>query len=108
METPPTTLETEARRDSGGDKEITSRLGPAAPLIPQWGTASGRGRAGSLHRHPNSARPKLASDYGLLAPADPTGNQAAAETQVHEDSHRATMGMGNQDERDTDAGDRNR
>ena len=65
------------------------------------------------HRHPNStdgaggARPKRMSKYGLLAPAEPAGNHAAAELQERGDVHKATLSRGDLDTRETKTGDRN-
>ena len=83
-------------------------LGLAAPLIPQWGKAAGRGSEVVLHRQPdsdNGASPKRASKYGLLVPAELAVDPAAAEIQESWDIHEATMGTGDQDESKTETGD---
>ena len=87
---------------------MTSGPGPAPPTSPQQGMVADRGSTVRLYRHPDGARPKRASEYCLLAPAGPAVNPAAAKTQVCGDGHVATMGEGDQDERETDMGDRTR
>ena len=106
---PPTTQETESLRASSSDKWMTSRMGPAAPPIPHWGTAADGDRAGTQHRHPDGAdgaRPGRASKYGLLAPADPAVDPAAAGTQVSGDIHGATSETEGQVQRATETRDR--
>ena len=95
----PTTQYTEASGDSGRGKERTSRSGLAAPPSPQRGTAVGRDREVSTHRHPygaDSASPEhialVCLECGLLLPEDPAGDPAVAEPQECGDNHEATMG----------------
>ena len=81
---PPTTRKTEASGDRGIDEEITSGPAPPPPLSPQRGTASDRVSKTRSYRHPNGgngARPKRANKYGLLDPAEPAGDLAAAKIQ---------------------------
>ena len=75
---------------------MTRGPGPAAPLHPQWSTATDRDSVGTLHRHPDiadGARPKHANKYGLLAPAETVGDPDVAGTQVRVDDHGAIMGV---------------
>ena len=97
----PSIQDTKVSGDSSSDNEMASGPVPAAPSIPQKGTATGRGSKGSMHRHPdgaNSARPKhgmlACHKYGLLVPEEPAGDPAAAEPQERGDGHDATMGTG--------------
>ena len=93
---PPTTQETNACGDRGGDKGLTGGPELAAPPHPQRGTAAGDSTE-TPYKHPdgaNSARPKHGAlahrKYSSLAPADPASNPVAAETQVSSNSHKAT------------------
>ena len=108
--TSPTIQETKLCGDSVGDKGIMSRLGPAAPPIPQRGTAADKDSAETLHRHPYGARAKHGAlarrKYGLLAPAETAGDPAASETQVSGDGHKATMGTDDENQRERETGDR--
>ena len=87
---------------------MTSGMEPAAALSPHQGTEADRGSTVRLQRYTDGTRPKHVSEYSFLAPEEPVGNPAAAETQVHRDGHEATMGMGDQDERETEKGDQTR
>ena len=55
----------------------------------------------------NGTMPEHVSDYGLLAPAEPAGDPAAAEIQECRDIHEATRRTGDQDTMETETGDRN-
>ena len=82
--TPSTTRDTEANRDSSSDKEMTSGPGLETPPSPQWGMSAYTVREVRPHRHPDGAdgaMPERASEYGIMEPADPTGDPAAAEIQ---------------------------
>ena len=107
--THPTTQETEACGDSGGDEGATGGPGPAPHQ--QRGTASGDS-AETLYRHtdiadgPRSEHIALVCrKYILMAPAELSGDPIAAETQVSGDGHKATMGTDYQDQRKTKTGD---
>ena len=85
---------------------MASGSGTAAPPIPQWGTAVGRGSKVSMHRHPDGddgARPDHGGlarrEYNLLAPEEPAGDPATAEPQEHGESHKATMETGSLEKR---------
>ena len=106
--TPLTTRETESRRDSGGNKKMTSEPGTAAAPRPHRGTAAGRGSKVRPHRHPDGAKGAVherASKYSLLVPAELACDPDAAEIQEGGDGHEATMGTGDQYVRETDTGD---
>ena len=78
-------------------------------MMSGWGPAADRDSMVRPHRHPDSAggaRPECAIEYGLMALGELAGDPAAAETQVRGDSHVVPMGTGDQDERETETGDR--
>ena len=64
---PPTTRKTEASRARGGDEEMTSGPGPAAPPIPQQGTAADGDSAGINNRHTNGAKGARPEHAGNMA-----------------------------------------
>ena len=76
---------------------------PVPPPIPQRGTAVIRGSEVKPHRHPDGAdgaTPKRVNKYGLLVLEELAGYPASADIQERRDGHKATMGRGDQDERD--------
>ena len=109
---PPTTRATESGRASSSDEGMTIRPAKEVPPSPQQCTTVDRDRAGTLHRHSNgaeNARPKngmqLRRKYGLLEPEEPTGDPAAAGTQVRGGGHGATSGVDGQGWGETETGD---
>ena len=81
---------------------MTSGQGTAVPLSPQWGTVADGYSMGTQHRHPDGAdgaKLERASDYRLLALAEPGGDPAALGTQVGRDSHGATRRTEDQGQR---------
>ena len=114
MKTRPTTQETKAHRDSGGNEGVTDGTGPATPLRPQQGTTADRGSVETQHWHSdgtNSARPEHSvlshHKYSLLPLAEPVGNISAAATKVSADGNEATE-TEDQDQRETDMVNRTR
>ena len=81
-------------------------------MFPGWLGSCGEHHGTLPHGHPNGAdgaRPKHGAiarrKYGLLAPAEPASDPAAAETKVSGDIHNATIEMEDQDRRETETGD---
>ena len=113
-EPPPITRDTQESGDIGIGKEMRSKPGLTAPPSPQWGTSAGRGSEVNTHRYPDSAdRSRTEHNalaqrkHGLLAPEEPAGNPAATELLEHGDGHKATMGTGVPNTRETETKDRN-
>ena len=105
-----TTQATKARKASGGDEGMTRGPGTTSAPIPQWGTAADGDSKGTLHRHPDGARPENGMQsrrkYGLLASEDPAGDPAAVGTQVRRDGHGTTRGIPDQGQTEMETGDR--
>ena len=108
----PATRDTEGSSNLSRGEEVASRQEPAAPPSPHRGTTEVEIGEVSTERHPDGARPKHSAlarrEYGLLAPAEPAGNPAAAGPQGIRDSPNDTTGTGGTYRRETGAEERNR
>ena len=104
----PTTQETRAGLNSGGDEERMGGPGTAPPPRLQRGTSEVRDSTGTLHRHTastNGARPEndmhSRREYGLLSPTEQADDPVAAGNQVKRYGHNSSRGTAKQAKRAT-------